>query len=386
MKPLLQLAVTIFVLFAMTLRAGAFETRAKAAIVVDLSTDTVLLEKNADTPLPPASMSKLMTLYMLFDAIRAGRVQMDTRFKVSSKARSMGGSKMFLDERDRPMVQELIQGIIVSSGNDAAVVVAEGLAGSEEAFARQMTEMAGRLGMTHSTFANASGWPHPYQRMSVRDLAILARHLIEEFPEFYPYFSQQEFDYKNRAPANRFNRNPLLKLGIGADGLKTGHTQEAGYGMVASAVQNGRRVIVVVSGLDSATQRAEETEALFNWSFRQFSPKTVAKAGEPIVTAEVWNGGQPQVGLVPAEDVTVLLPSLADEKVEAEVVYTGPLTAPIRAGDRLAELILRPEGLPELRRPLVADRDVPVGGFTVRVRTAAQSLLQRFLNGPQEAM
>ncbi|SEF57117.1 D-alanyl-D-alanine carboxypeptidase family protein [Jhaorihella thermophila] len=386
MKPLLQLAVTIVVLFAMTLRAGAFETRAKAAIVVDLSTDTVLLEKNADTPLPPASMSKLMTLYMLFDAIRAGRVQMDTRFKVSSKARNMGGSKMFLDERDRPMVQELIQGIIVSSGNDAAVVVAEGLAGSEEAFARQMTEMAGRLGMTHSTFANASGWPHPYQRMSVRDLAILARHLIEEFPEFYPYFSQQEFDYKNRAPANRFNRNPLLKLGIGADGLKTGHTQEAGYGMVASAVQNGRRVIVVVSGLDSATQRAEETEALINWSFRQFSPKTVAKAGEPIVTAEVWNGRQPQVGLVPIEDVTVLLAALADEKVEAEVVYTGPLTAPIRAGDRLAELILRPEGLPELRRPLVADRDVPVGGFTVRVRTAAQSLLQRFLNGPQEAM
>ncbi len=386
MRPFLKLAAIIAVLLATALRADAFETRAKAAIVLDLSTGTVLLEKNADEPLPPASMSKLMTLYMLFDAIRAGRVQMDTRFKVSSKARGMGGSRMFLDERDRPTVQDLIQGIIVNSGNDAAVVVAEGLAGSEDAFARQMTEMAKRLGMTNSTFANASGWPHPYQRMSVRDLATLARHLIEEFPEFYPYFSEQEFDYKNRAPANRFNRNPLLKLGIGADGLKTGHTEAAGYGMVASAVQNGRRVIVVVSGLDSATARAEETEALINWSFRQFAPKTVARAGEAIVTAKVWNGGQPQVGLVPIEDVTVLLPALADDKVEAEVVYTGPLTAPIRAGDRLAELILRPEGLPELRRPLVADRDVPVGGFMVRVRTAGQSLLQRFLNGPQEAM
>lgn len=380
------LLTVIVAVFATAFPAAAFETRAKAAIVVDLSTGTVLLEKNADEPRPPASMSKLMTVYMLFDALRAGRVNMDTRFQVSTKARNMGGSSMFLDERDRPTVAQLIQGIIVSSGNDAAVVVAEGLAGSEEAFARQMTEMAKRLGMTHSTFGNASGWPNPYQRMSVRDLAILAQHLIEEFPDLYPHFSQKEFNYDNRATANRHNRNPLLGRGIGADGLKTGHTEEAGYGMVASAVQGDRRVIVVVFGLESSTARAEEAEALVNWSFRQFTKKTVAKADEAIAAADVWNGGEPKVGLAPAKDVDVILPALNSDRVEAEVTYSGPLSAPIKRGEELAELVLKPEGLPEIRRPLVADRDVPIGGFIVRVTTAARALFNRFINGPAEAM
>ncbi|MBL3567661.1 D-alanyl-D-alanine carboxypeptidase, partial [Rhodovulum sulfidophilum] len=245
-----------------------FETRAGAAYVVDQSTGTVLLSKNADQPVPPASMSKLMTLNMLFEALRDGRVTLETQFSVSSRAMAMGGSTMFLNERDRPTVEDLIQGIIVQSGNDACVVVAEGLAGTEEAFARLMTERAQVLGMTNSTFANASGWPHPNQRMSMHDLGILAMRLIDEFPEYYGFFGEQEYDYDGRAPQNRFNRNPLLKLGIGADGLKTGHTQEAGYGLVGSALQNGRRVTFVVSGLDSAEQRAEEGERIINWAFR----------------------------------------------------------------------------------------------------------------------
>ncbi|MDK3073796.1 D-alanyl-D-alanine carboxypeptidase family protein [Sedimentitalea sp. JM2-8] len=368
------------------LTAQAFDTTATSAFVIDQTTGTVLLAKNADEPLPPASMSKLMTLYMLFDALRDNRVSLGEQFSVSTRAKNMGGSTMFLNELDRPTADELIQGIIVSSGNDATVVVAEGLAGSEEAFAQQMTEKAKQLGMTHSTFANASGWPHPYQRMSMRDLGILAQHLIEEFPEFYQYFQQTEFNYKDRSPANRFNRNPLLGLGIGADGLKTGHTQEAGYGLVGSAKQGDRRVIFVLSGLPSQEARTQESEAVVNWSFRDFVEKTIAAAETPIAQADVWMGAQQSVGLVPQEDVTVLLPALNDETVQAEIVYQGPFDAPIQKGDMLAELVVKPEGLPEFRRPLVAAEDVPNGGFMVKVKTAARHLITRFANGPSEAM
>ena len=217
------LCLAVFLLAA--LPARAFETQASAAYVIDLTTDTVLLEKRADEPLPPASMSKLMTLLMLFEAVRDNpNVSMDTRFGVSTRAREMGGSTMFLNERDRPTVEELIQGIIVQSGNDATVVVAEGLAGTEAAFAQMMTTRARGLGMENSSFANASGWPAPDHRMSVEDLAIVAEHLIEDFPEYYGYFAETEYPFDGRSPQNRFNRNPLLGLGIGADGLKTGHT------------------------------------------------------------------------------------------------------------------------------------------------------------------
>ncbi len=364
------------------LPAAAYDTAAKAAIVIDQGTGTVLLSKNADEPLPPASMSKIMTLYMLFDALRDGRVGLQEEFTVSSNAKSMGGSTMFLNELDRPTAEELIQGIIVSSGNDATVVVAEGLAGSEEAFARQMTEVAQQLGMENSTFSNASGWPHPYQRMSVRDLAILAKHLIEEFPQFYGYFAQEEFDYKDRSPANRFNRNPLLGMGIGADGLKTGHTQEAGYGLVGSAKQGDRRVIFVLTGLPDQAARSQEAAAIVNWSFRHFVERTVASAETPVAQADVWMGAQQSVGLVPAEDVAILLPALNDKSVEAEIVYTGPINAPIQQGQELAQLVLKPEGLPELRRPLVAAESVPLGGFMIRVKTAASILLKQLVNGP----
>ena len=291
------------------LPAMAFDTRATAAWVFDETTQTVLLDKNADKPLPPASMSKLMTLNMLFEALQDGRVTMDTTFAVSSRARSMGGSTMFLNEQDRPTVRDLIHGIIINSGNDACVVVAEGLAGSEEAFAAQMTERAKALGMTQSVFANASGWPDPTQRMSMHDLGVIARRIIEEFPEEYKIFRETEFNYANRAAANRFNRNPLLKLNIGADGLKTGHTTEAGYGLVGSAVQGNRRVIFVITGLESDKARAEEAEQIVNWAFRQFVQKTVARAGQRVAEAAVWMGSEATVGLVPATDVSLLVPA-----------------------------------------------------------------------------
>jgi D-alanyl-D-alanine carboxypeptidase (penicillin-binding protein 5/6) len=363
----------------LALPAQAFDTRATAAWVFDETTQTVLLAKNADQPLPPASMSKLMTLNMLFEALQDGRVTMDTTFAVSTKARSMGGSTMFLNEQDRPTVRDLIYGIIINSGNDACVVVAEGLSGTEEAFAAQMTERAKTLGMTQSTLANASGWPDPNHRMSMHDLGVIARRLIEEFPEEYTIFKETEFNYANRAEANRFNRNPLLKLNIGADGLKTGHTREAGYGLVGSAVQGNRRVIFVITGLESDTARAEEAERIVNWAFRQFVLKTVAKAGLRVAEAPVWMGRDSTVGLVPAKDVVLLVPASVQDGISAEVSFTGPLAAPLIVGQPVAELIVHVPDLPDARIPLVTEAAVNRAGFVGRLTTAAQVLYQRFL-------
>ena len=383
----LRMAGLVLLLAACAMPAAlpAYETAARAAYVLDLTTDTVLLEKNADIPLPPASMSKLMTLDLLFEALRDGRVTLDTRFGVSSRAHAMGGSTMFLNQNDRPTVDELIKGIIVLSGNDACVVVAEGLAGSEEAFARLMNERARDLGLTNSSFANASGWPDPNQRMSARDLAILARRLITEFPEYYGYFGLTEFPYDGRAPKNRFNRNPLLKMGIGADGLKTGHTSEAGYGLVGSAVQAGRRIVFVIMGLPDEKARAEEAERITNWAFRQFVRKRVLRGGEELARAPVWMGQQDALGLVVTEDVTLLLPALAQDRLSAELIYNTPVEAPVSKGQKLGEIVISRKDLSEVRVPLVADRDVPRGGFVPRIRSAVEVLRRRYLEGTASA-
>ncbi len=319
-----RLSSLIFLAIALAAPATAFETRARAAWVYDLTTQTVLMSKEAQTPLPPASMSKLMTINMLFEALHDGRVTLDTRFSVSTRSKEMGGSTMFLNETDRPTVEELIQGIIVLSGNDACVAVAEGLAGTEDNFARLMNDRARELGMENSTFANASGWPNPAQRMSMEDLGLLATRLITEFPEYYGYFGQLEFPYDNRAPQNRNNRNPLLKLGIGADGLKTGHTQEAGYGLVGSATQGTRRIVFVITGLSSEAERAQEAERVVNWAFRQFVEKTVADKGYEFARAPVWMGSETEVGLVAPEALSLLLPGTQLDALTAQVVYTGP--------------------------------------------------------------
>ncbi|WP_299657309.1 D-alanyl-D-alanine carboxypeptidase family protein [uncultured Tateyamaria sp.] len=361
----------------------AFETRASAAYVIDHTTGTVLLNKNADDPLPPASMSKLMTLYMAFEAIERGQLSMTDELVTSAHASSFGGSTLFLQQNERVTVEDLIRGIIVLSGNDACVVIAEALSpdGTEAGFARLMTRRAQEMGMTNSTFANSSGWPAAGHRMSMRDLGLLSQRLITDYPEYYPMFSETEFLFDENESSNRFNRNPLLTLGIGADGLKTGHTQEAGYGLTGSAKQGDRRVIFVISGLDTVGARAQESEAIVNWAFRQFAERTVVAGGERVATARVWEGAEPEVGLVPEEDITVLLPILAGKTVDAEVVYTGPIQAPIAAGTPLAELVIQPEGLPEKRIPLVAEADIAHGGFLAKISTAALSLIDRFTEG-----
>lgn len=378
----LRPALLLVALALSALPARAFETAATAAWVYDMSTGTVLMDKNADAVLPPASMSKLMTINMLFEALQDGRVTMDTTFAVSSRATAIGGSTMFLQESDRPTVRELIYAMIVNSGNDACIVVAEGLAGTEEAFSAQMTERARALGMTNSNFTNSSGWPDPAHRMSMRDIGILTQHLIEEFPEYYPIFAETEFNYKGRAPANARNRNPLLDLGVGADGLKTGHTREAGYGLAGSAKQGDRRVIFVITGLPSDKSRAEESERIVAWAFRQFSQRTVARGGIRIAEAEVHLGDADTVGLVPAEDVSLLVPALVRDSMTAEVVYNGPLIAPVIAGTPVAELIVHVPDLPDRRIPLVAEADVGSAGFLRRLGTAARSIYAQYVGGP----
>ncbi|MBE2275476.1 MAG: D-alanyl-D-alanine carboxypeptidase [Rhodobacteraceae bacterium] len=383
-----HLHLALIILLAAALPVRAFETQATAAWVYDMTTQTVLMDKNGDMPVPPASMSKLMTINMLFEALRDGRVTMDTAFAVSDRAVQMtraGGSTMMLQHNDRPTVRDLIPGMVVNSGNDACVVVAEGLAGTEDAFARQMTERAKALGMTASVFANASGWPDPSQRMSMRDLGLLANRLIQEFPEYYPVFGETEYMYKERSPDNRFNRNPLLKMGIGADGLKTGHTSEAGYGLVGSAKQGDRRVIFAITGLTSDKARAEEAERIIAWAFRQFAEKTVAKAGTRVAEAEVFLGEDEVVGLAPAEDLTLLVPALVQETVAAEVVYTGPLVAPIAKGTPVATLIIKVPGLPDRSVSLVAESDVAKAGFFRRISTAAGVLWRRHVAGEAPA-
>jgi D-alanyl-D-alanine carboxypeptidase (penicillin-binding protein 5/6) len=287
---------------------------------------------------------------------------------------------MFLDTTDRVKVSDLFQGIIVLSGNDACAVLAEALSpdGTERGFAELMTRRARQLGMTSAQFRNASGWPAQGHEMSMRDLVLLGNRLISDFPEHYKLFSQKEFLFDGRAPGNTRNRNPLLGLGIGADGLKTGHTQEAGYGLVGSASNGDRRVIFAITGLNSAQARAEESEAIVNWAFRQFAETKLVTKDTAVAQADVWLGSAEKVDLVTREDVTLLVPTLNPSGVQAEVVYTGPIEAPIQQGQKLADLIITPNGLPETRVPLVARDAVDAGGFMDRMVTVAQVLIERW--------
>lgn len=361
-----------------TAHAQGYDTQARAAYVYDHGSGQILLALNADDPLPPASMSKLMTLLMTFEALRDGRLTLETRVPVSAHAMSFGGSTMFLNTQDRPTIEDLIRGVVIVSGNDAAVVLGEALSpdGTEAGFASLMTQRARQLGMMNSTFANASGWPADGHVMSMRDLGMLAQRLIEEFPDYYTYFAEQEFDYEGRSPANRFNRNPLLGLGIGADGLKTGHTQEAGYGLVGSAVQGDRRVTFVISGLSSAEARAAEAERIVTWAFRQFVMRELVEPGVEIARVPVFLGSEDSVGLAPSEGIEMLLPALLDPEIEANLTYTTPLSAPVMAGDVVGELhvIQGVHGF-EARVPVVAMADVARGGPLVRIGAAWSSVM-----------
>ena len=347
----------------------AFETSAKAAYIIDLKTNAVLLSKNPDEPMPPASLSKLMTLNMVFEALEDGRLSLDDKLPVSRHAEKYKGSTMFLTTRHRPTVKELIMGVVVLSGNDASAVLAEALSpdGTENGFANLMTRRAKQLGMNNSTFGNSNGWPHPKQLMSAKDLAIIAARIINEFPEYYTYFAQREFTYDN---ITQPNRNPLLKLGLGADGLKTGWTQRAGYGIVGSALQDGRRVVFVLTGIKSPKIRAREAEKINNWVFRQFTEKKLFNAGDLLHMAPVHLGKKNLVRITVKDDLMGLVPSMMDGEIKAEIIYKSPIKAPITEGQEIGEIIITIPSLVSFSKPIIAAESIEDGGFLARLKFA----------------
>lgn len=368
------MAVLATALTATGAAAQSLDTKARNAIVIDFRTGAALLEKNADTPIPPASMSKLMTALMAFDALAQGRLSLEDRFSVSEAAYQKEGSKMFLNLTDRPSVEELLRGIIIQSGNDASIALAEALAGSERAFAEQMTQRAREIGMDTAVFANATGLPHPDHRMSVRDLAVLARYIIAEHPQYYGYYNEREYTW---AGVTQRNRNPLLYLDIDGDGLKTGHTQEAGYGLVGSAARDGRRVIAVVAGLDTAQQRTREIERAMSWAFREFKQETIGKKGDIVGVAEIWLGEKSTTPLVLGEDLTVLTSWSSRGETTAEIVYEGPVEAPITSGQQLATLRLQTPGVGVVETPLYAAEAVGEGGYFTKLMAGISILADR---------
>ena len=388
LSPTLNFLITLLLstIFLWAGKALSFETSAKAAYILDQTTGTVLLEKNANQPLPPASMSKLMTLYMAFEYIDQGRLKLKEKLPVSDAAVKYRGSTMFLNTSDRVSVEDLLRGIIVLSGNDACVVLAEALSpdGTEKGFAELMTKRAKKMGMLNSVFANSNGWPHPRHKMSVKDLAILANKIVTDFPEYYSMFAEDTFEFDGRAAANTRNRNPLLGLGIGADGLKTGHTSEAGYGLVGSALQGERRVIFVITGLRSQSVRADEAEAIVNWAFRQFTEKQYGEKNDVIGFAPVWNGASPQVGLALAEDLDLLVPVFDNEDINFSAEIKTPIKAPLSKGAKIGNLIISRPNLPTFSVSLVAAENIGTGGFKEKVFSAAKFILSS-INQSQEA-
>lgn len=365
----LQLAMAFVIAWTFAVApasAQGFSTRAKQAILVDADTGSVLFERNADERMHPASMSKLMTLVMVFKAIRSGRLKLEDEIVMSVNAWRNGGapsgtSAMMVPVGERVTVSELLQGIIVQSGNDASIAIAEALAGTEDAFAELMTRHAREIGLKSSTFKNATGLYHPEHLMTARDLALLAKHVIQEYPEFYPMFAQPEFRYRR----HRFiNRNPLLNSDLGADGLKTGYIKEGGYGIVASAKQDNRRLIVVVNGLDTAAARREEAQKLLEWGFRAFSEFRLFDGGEVVARARVWGGNQFYVPLTGGADgVRVWLPrAVASQQLKAEIIYESPLKAPIKKGEPVAKLRVKSAWNTTSEVPLYAAEDVARAG------------------------
>lgn len=366
------LVAAAMLVLAVPVQAQSIESAAKQILLIDTTTDTVLLEKNSEERMKPSSMSKIMTVFAVFERLKDGRLSLEDTLPVSEKAWRKGGSKMFVAANSRVKVEDLIRGIIVQSGNDATIVVAEGLAGSEEAFGEELNERAKELGMMHSHFVNASGWPDPDHYTTAHDLALLARYTVEKFPEYYHYYSEKSFTYNG---IRQGNRNPLLYRDVGADGLKTGHTEEAGYGLTASAIRNGRRLILVLNGLPSQKARAQESERLIDWGFREFDNYTLFRAGETVTDAAVWMGVENAVPLVIEKDVTVTLPRKARRDMEVSVVFDGPIPAPITTGTELAKLrITAPEQEP-VELPLVAGHDIEQLGMFSRFGAALKFII-----------
>ena len=351
---------------------AAFEISAREAILVDETTGTILYQKNADAPTEPSSMTKLMTVYLLFEKLASGTLTLEDALPVSEKAWRKGGSKMFVEVGDSVTVEDLLRGIVVQSGNDASIVVAEGLSGSEGEFGDLMTQRARELGMNGTTFRNSSGWPEEGHVTTVTDLALLASRTIRDFPQYYQYYAETEFTYNG---IHQTNRNPLLYSGVGADGLKTGYTRAAGYGLTASAVRGDRRLILAVNGFESATARARESQAIIEWGFREYDAYHLLGAGGEVGTARVWLGDSDTVPLVLADDLVVTLPRATRDSLAVRIVYEGPVPAPIKEGQEIARLVVEAPGVNTVEQPLLAGRDVGKPSLLLRMATVLGYLI-----------
>ena len=367
------LAAACALTLAQPARAQTFQTAAPHAILMDAESGSVLFEKAADEPFAPASMAKLMTTDIVFEALKSGRLSMDTEFTVTEDAwrrggAGGGGSSMFAQVNSRIKMSDLVRGLIVQSGNDAAITIAENMAGSEAAFANMMNQRAREIGLTRSTFRNATGYSAPDQKVSARDMAKLALHLIETYPDLYKIFAEREFTWNK---IKQQNRNPLLTLDIGADGLKTGYLEESGYALTASAVQNGQRLILVISGLKTARDRASESRKLMEWGFRAFEPRQVFASGETVAEASVFGGEKGSVPVVAKRPVRLLLPRGSGDRISARIVYQGPLPAPVEAGQEIGRLRVMRGDVLALDQPVYAGEAVGTGTLSQRAMDAA---------------
>jgi serine-type D-Ala-D-Ala carboxypeptidase (penicillin-binding protein 5/6) len=378
-KPVLRLFAGAAVAAALLTSgaACAYESSAKEAILVDMTGHRVLYEKNADTHMPTSSMSKMMTIYMVFDALKAGKIKLDDEFTVSEHAwrttYKQDESSMFLPINGRVKVEDLIRGVIIQSGNDATVVLAEGLGGSEAEFMTEMNAKAQQLGMTNSHFVNPDGMPDPEHYSTPRDLATLAEHLVTDFPEYYHFFGELEFTYNN---IKQGNRNPLLyHAGAGVDGLKTGHTDAGGYGLTASAIRNGRRLIAVVNGLPSMQARADDPAALLDYGFNEFKAYTLFKPGDTVERAVTWEGAEPTVPLVSDQPIAVTMSFDERKGLKAVVHMPETVKAPIAAGQAVGTLVVSVPGQPDQEFPLKTASAVERLGFFPRLGMAAHYLM-----------
>ncbi|MFK5978505.1 MAG: D-alanyl-D-alanine carboxypeptidase family protein [Rhizobiaceae bacterium] len=371
--------ISVFILAISTfgIQAQTYSTKAKQALLLDSDTGTILFAKNIEEKIPPASLAKLMTMEVVFGALKSGGLKLTDTFFVSENAwrkggTSSGGSTMFAKLNSEIMLEDLIRGVIVQSGNDACIIIAEGMAGSEDAFAGLMNEHARKLGMTDTNFRNSTGLPDPEQHVSIRDLAKLARHVISEYPEYYRYYSELEFTWNK---IKQRNRNPLLAMKIGADGMKTGYTEASGYAIVGSAIRDGQRLITVMSGMTSKRQRSEESRKILDWGFRAFEKIDLFDDGEVIGLASVYGGETSGVGVSSKGPLSIYLPIGNRDRLKAKISYEGPLMPPVEKGQKIATLKVWVGNTLSQETPLYASETVEKGGLQRQATDAIKELL-----------
>lgn len=347
-------------------------TSAKQAIIIDYDTGSILFSKNADEKSPTSSMSKVMTIYLVFEALKKGELSLEDELLVSEKAWKKGGSKMFVPVGKKVKVEDLIRGVVIQSGNDATIVLAEGIAGSEDLFAQALNKKAQTLGMDNSHFMNASGWPDPEHYSTARDLSFMALAMIKNFPDYYHYYSEKEFTYNN---ISQGNRNPLLYKNVGADGVKTGHTEDGGYGLIGSGVnEKGRRVVIVLNGMKSSKERKNESARLMKWALGAFENQTLFENETILGNAPVYLGARTEVALMAGETVKYIVPKILANDLKVEIIYKEPIKAPIKKGQKIGKVKVNVPNGEVIEVPLVAAHSVDIAGLALRTITKARLL------------